>query len=147
MTIDQHMVVACIFEQINKIIYTVLLVATFGYKTKDKKSAKLDDTSVTNVVLREATGDSHPMFFQTFRRITAVKLFNIGCPLALVDTKLQTAITKRVQKFVQQIEDMDSGEMWFNVRPLMEYSDRSVLSLKDKPVDVDVEDKKHRAKL
>ena len=64
-------------------MYTVLLVACLGYKSpvdtrKNKKSAKVEDTRPTQVIVQESVFDGQPLSFTNMLKIPAVLLFRDG---------------------------------------------------------------------
>ena len=69
-------------------VVTVLLVACLGYTKvpeNKKKSVKVDDTRATHVIVRDARYQGQPLHFKQMTRMTVMKLFEVGTPVALVE--------------------------------------------------------------
>ena len=99
-------------------VVTVLLVACLGYTKvpeNKKKSVKVDDMRATHVIVRDTRYQGQPLHFQQMARMTAMKLFEVGTPVALVDLLEQQMTNDMVQQFIDRLERNDEGENWLKI--------------------------------
>ena len=104
-------------------LYVVIIVACLGYKDppkKNKKSAKMEDSRPTMVVLRHEKDEDQPLRFSQLFRVTAAKLFREGTPTKFVCRLYQQTMMDNVNNFIKREERKNGGEGWLHVPTLFQ---------------------------
>ena len=99
---------------------TTLLIASIGYVTETSKSAKIVDNTATQVIVRDIEfASTDDLKFEHMYKVSAMKLFRHGTPLAVVNTTFAKETKKLVDDFVQKVEDQQNDNAWAQVKPLI----------------------------